>query len=127
MCVLPSCLGWSSWTTAWTNPNQTYMQDTMNALVRVMDGAGNTSLASLGYTHAGLDDFWQACGTGVNGSFHDYAGNPLINLTRFPNMTAMTEHGHELGLQVGWCELHTVRAGVVAQRAGKLTHCSCRA
>eukprot|EP01044_Picomonas_judraskeda_P046267 COSAG03_NODE_25737_length_264_cov_0.466667_2_plen_36_part_01 len=26
----------------------------MDALVRVMDGAGNTSLASLGYTHAGL-------------------------------------------------------------------------
>ena len=81
------------------------MQKTMDALVRVMDGAGNTSLASLGYTHAGLDDFWQACGTGVNGSFHDYEGNPLINLTRFPNMSAMTEHGHERGLQVGWCTL----------------------
>jgi hypothetical protein len=91
------------------NPNQTYMTRTMDALVRVVDNASNTSLASLGYTHAGLDDFWQACGTGVNGSFHDYAGNPLINLTRFPNMTAMTAHGHQRGLQVGWCV--TFRAG----------------
>ena len=91
------------------NPNQTYMTRTMDALVRVVDNASNTSLASLGYTHAGLDDFWQACGTGVNGSFHDYAGDPLINLTRFPNMTAMTAHGHQRGLQVGWCV--TFRAG----------------
>ena len=33
----------------------------------------------------GLDDFWQACGTGVNGSFHSVNGTPLINLTRFPD------------------------------------------
>lgn len=29
------------------------------------------SLIDIGYLGVGLDDNWQACGTGVNGTFHD--------------------------------------------------------
>ena len=93
-------MGWTSWTTAWNNPNQTYMEATMASLVKPR--AGGVSLASLGYTHAGLDDFWQACGTGVNGSFHNAAGIPLVNLTRFPSLKGMAAFGHDRGLSVGW-------------------------
>jgi len=60
------------------------------------------SLSSLGYTRAGLDDAWQACGSGWNRSFHRKDGLPLVNLTRFPNITAMTSHAHANGLKVGW-------------------------
>lgn len=93
-------MGWTSWTTAWMNPNQTYMEATMASLVKPR--AGGVSLAGLGYTFVGLDDFWQACGAGVNGSFHDTTGSPLVNLTRFPSMKDMTAFGHTRGLSVGW-------------------------
>ena len=43
-----------------------------------------TSLADLGYVSAGVDDGWQACGAGVQGSFHDAEGRPIVNTTRFP-------------------------------------------
>ena len=35
---------------------------------------GRQSLWEVGYTHVGIDDGWQACGTGFNGSFHDVHG-----------------------------------------------------
>ena len=50
-----------------------------------MDGKP-TSLLELGYNRIGLDDAWQACGKGVNGSFHDAHGTPLIRPDRFPDM-----------------------------------------
>ena len=45
----------------------------------------------------GLDDAWQACGTGAGGSFHNASGYPLVNVTRFPDMKSMTDHAHALG------------------------------
>ena len=79
-------MGWSSWTITWLNPNQTFMESTMAAMAALR---GGVSLRALGYDRVGLDDAWQACGTGVNGSFHSAAGRPLINTTRFPDMGAM--------------------------------------
>ena len=35
---------------------------------------------------------------------HDARGRPTVNATRFPNMSAMVQHGHSLGLEVGWYE-----------------------
>eukprot|EP00928_Gymnodinium_smaydae_P012041 TRINITY_DN14393_c0_g8_i1.p1 TRINITY_DN14393_c0_g8~~TRINITY_DN14393_c0_g8_i1.p1 ORF type:complete len:574 (-),score=60.91 TRINITY_DN14393_c0_g8_i1:567-2246(-) len=97
-------MGWTSWTSAWLNPNQSFMQSAMDAILEARsNGFGKPlSLRSLGYEHIGLDDGWQSCGSGWNGSFHDRAGHPLVNLTRFPNMTEMTEYGHARGLNVGW-------------------------
>lgn len=67
------------------------------------DSAGNlASLLDLGYNNVGLDDNWQACGEGYEGSFHDLDGNPLINKTRFPSMQGMTNYGHSVGLRMGW-------------------------
>ena len=47
---------------------------------------------------------WQACGQGPNGGFHDASGRPMMNSTRFPNVTAMTALAHSLGLSPGFCE-----------------------
>lgn len=60
------------------------------------------SLKDAGYASVGLDDYWQACGTGVNGSFHNASGYPLVNLELFPDMKAMNAYCHSLGLKSGW-------------------------
>ena len=73
-----------------------------------------TSLYDLGYTDVGLDDAWQSCGAyGPDKfTFHDADGVPVVNTTRFPDLRAMTTHGHNVNLTVGWyannciCEDH---------------------
>lgn len=65
-------------------------------------GGKPTSLADLGFTDVGLDDNWQACGKGVNGSFTSFPDfAPLINPS-FPDMKGMVDYGHSLGLSVGF-------------------------
>ena len=60
------------------------------------------SLKDLGYIDSGLDDNWQACGKGINGSFHGLDGVPLINYDRFPDMKNMTDYGKSKGIKMGW-------------------------
>eukprot|EP00729_Bicosta_minor_P007317 gene7317-8221_t len=98
-------MGWRSWNCYGGNVNQTKMtvtMDRMTARTRKVNGKLK-SLLDLGYNHVGLDDNWQKCGQ-LNGqrSFHDADGNPIIDTTKFPNMSAMTAHGHNVGLRVGW-------------------------
>ena len=64
--------------------------------------SGKPSLAKLGYLNVGIDDGWQACGQGVNGTFHDKDGRPLINMTRFPDLKGMVDTVHKLGCTMGW-------------------------
>ena len=60
------------------------------------------SLAQLGYANIGLDDNWQACGSGIGGSFHDATGRPVVNQKLFPDMAAMVQQIHSLNLKAGW-------------------------
>lgn len=97
-------MGWRSWNAFWLDVNQEKVQHVIDAITertRLVDGV-RTSLADLGYTDVGLDDGWQACGAGVNGSFHDADGHPLINTTAFPDMKQFTDYGHRHGLKMGW-------------------------
>jgi alpha-galactosidase len=97
-------MGWRSWNCYHGNVNQTLMENVMDAMTsrsRAVDGKP-TSLLDLGYENCGLDDNWQACGAGPLKGFHDEYGKPIINTVTFPNMSAMTNYGHELGLRVGW-------------------------
>eukprot|EP01061_Rhynchopus_euleeides_P036021 TRINITY_DN606_c0_g1_i1.p2 TRINITY_DN606_c0_g1~~TRINITY_DN606_c0_g1_i1.p2 ORF type:complete len:417 (+),score=173.06 TRINITY_DN606_c0_g1_i1:56-1306(+) len=97
-------MGWRSWNCYGGNVNQTLMEGVMDAVtVRKHLVAGKaTSIADLGFVAIGLDDNWQACGTGLNGSFHDEQGRPLVNMKTFPDMKAMTMYGQNKGLRVGW-------------------------
>jgi hypothetical protein len=85
-----------------------------------------TSFADLGYSDVGLDDGWQNCsvygpanytyhtaagrvnttvsGCSSNGSLlRTYgAGNPVVNTTKFPNLSAVTSYAHSLNLTAGW-------------------------
>ena len=53
-----------------------------------------------------MDDNWQnvvQLGTHKDAcTYHDDAGNPLVNTSRFPSLESMTSYAHNLGLSVGW-------------------------
>ena len=55
--------------------------------------AANVSLCDMGYCSVGIDEGWEGCGAGVNGSQHDVDGNPTIN-SKFPDMAAVVRYGH---------------------------------
>lgn len=102
-------LGWRSWNLFGPNVNQALLERIMDGIVsrkRMVDGKP-TSLCDLGYCDVGLDDAWQACGEGTNG-YHYHTGgsgnsyHSVINTTRFPDMKAMTDKAHSLGLTAGW-------------------------
>ena len=92
--------GWTAWNVYVFHPTQPLIEASMRALAQPR-GPQNRSLVDLGYVQANLDDAWQACGAGVNRSFHDAAGNPLWNERAFPNVSAMTELGASLGIEPG--------------------------
>ena len=50
----------------------------------------------------GLDDGWQKCGAGINGSFHDAQGDPIVDVAKFPSLGGMVAKAHRLGLKAGW-------------------------
>lgn len=101
-------LGWRSWNLFGANVNQKLIENVMAGMVRrdshyTVDGKP-TSLCDLGFCDVGLDDNWQQCGHyGTQGyTYHDDAGNPLINHQRFPSLANMTGYAHSLGLTAGW-------------------------
>ena len=71
-----------------------------HGLVAPLPGGG--SLAAAGFTDAGLDDGWEACGAGVNGSYHNAAGEPLVNTALFPDLAGWTAEVRKLGLTASW-------------------------
>jgi hypothetical protein len=48
--------------------------------------AGKVSLCDLGYCAAGIDEGWEGCGLGVNGTQHYLNGTPATNPKLFPDM-----------------------------------------
>ena len=66
-------------------------------------GGVPTSLADLGYATVGIDAGWAACGKGVNGSYHDSDGNPIIDTSRFPDMRGLVHLASTLyNISMGW-------------------------
>ena len=104
VCCSPP-LGWRSWN-AWGNRvSQQNMEASIDALVAknwTVDGQ-TVSLADVGYAAAGIDEGWEGCGKGINGTQHDAQGNPVIN-TKFPDMAGLVKYGHDKGLKMGWYE-----------------------
>lgn len=87
-------MGWRSWNAYGADVSQAKLTAGMDAMAtkkRLLlapaagGGAAEASLVDLGYVHFGLDDAWQACGTGVNisgkASYYSAEGEPLINTT----------------------------------------------
>jgi hypothetical protein len=79
--------------------------DALVAPNRTIRGKANQSLCKdVGFCSVGVDEGWEMCGAGVNGTQHDAQGLPTINSTRFPSMKGMVDYGHANGLKVGWYE-----------------------
>lgn len=85
--------------------NHTLMQaiyHAMAARTRQVDGRP-TSLVDLGYTHAGIDDGWQQCGSGPTGKgFHNGSGYPMVDAAKFPDMLGLTNAARQLNVTPGW-------------------------
>ena len=81
--------------------NQEKLERQVDALV-AKNASGNQSLLDFGYDSIGLDDGWQACGTGVNGSFHSSAGKPLVDHKKFPSMKSFVDYAHKRNVKMGW-------------------------
>lgn len=99
-------MGWRSWNLYGRNVNQELIEKIMDGMVakdRNVDGVP-TSLCDLGYCDVGLDDNWQECGSHGTGkyTYHSDVGFPIVNAGRFPDMLAMTNKAHKLGLTAGW-------------------------
>lgn len=98
-------MGWRSWNLFGGNVKQELIEGIMDGMVskkRKVDGVP-TSLCDLGFCDVGLDDNWQDCNAGSGGNhYHDSHGNPVVNKDRFPDMKAMTDKAHKLGLTAGW-------------------------
>lgn len=101
-------MGWRSWNAFHANINQdTFVAaiDALTAKNRTVRGrAGSVSLCDLGYCSCGIDEGWEGCGQGINGTQHDAQGNPVINKDRFPDMASLVKYGHSKGLVMGWYE-----------------------
>ena len=72
------------------------MQKAIDALVApiwTIEGRKNSSLADAGYKTMGIDEGWEGCGEGINGTQHDAQGNPVINVKKFPDMSGLVADG----------------------------------
>eukprot|EP00051_Salpingoeca_urceolata_P017088 m.230243 g.230243 ORF g.230243 m.230243 type:complete len:471 (+) comp18858_c1_seq2:4808-6220(+) len=125
-------MGWRSWNAFLLDVSQERIISVIDAMVQAPSAQAVAgippglrpkgpapSLKDLGYLHCGIDDGYQDCGAGVNGTFHDADGWPLINKTKFPDMLVMNSYAHQLGILMGfyanncWCNegKHTTGKG----------------
>lgn len=97
--------GWRSWNAFGLNVDQTIINDVATAVAArrwtIWNGS-TVSLADLGFVDVGIDDGWQLAGAGVNGGFHDAAGMPIVNTSKFPDIPSLVSAIHALGLTAGW-------------------------
>ena len=66
----------------------------------------------------GADDCWQDCLSpdSLNGSFHNAAGKPLVDASRFPKgLRALSDYGAAKGIGLGWCVAHRACARPTAR------------
>ena len=96
-------MGWRSWNLLGPNVNQSILLDIMEGMQRPHNGLA--LCRDLGYCNVGLDDNWQACDDNVAAPgmhYHDVTGKSIVNTQRFPDLKALTDKAHELGLTAGW-------------------------
>ena len=78
------------------------MLDALTGARAIWNGS-TVSLLQLGYNRVGIDEGWEQCGAGVNGSFNDPNCVPLTSRSRFPDMAGLVKHHHAAGAKLDWC------------------------
>ena len=88
--------GWRSWNCFYADINQTKIAAQIDALVLPRERADGTTttLQQLGFNSVGIDEGYEGCGLGVNGTVHTADGTPTIDPARFPNMSALVAQAH---------------------------------
>ena len=94
-------MGWNSWYAHYNRITDAMMREAADVLVR-------TGLADVGYSYVNIDDCWMNAIPEAKrkpdplriGPFRDAAGNIRPN-KHFPDMRAMTDYIHALGLKAG--------------------------
>ena len=98
-------MGWRSWNSLLNGIDDKIILSQARAL------ASAHKLRAVGYNRVGIDGGWVCqnpstprglactCG-GVNGSYHDHNGNPVVGSGRFPNLTQLVSEVHALGLKL---------------------------
>lgn len=97
-------MGWRSWNPIGPTTNQADVEAHID-LIAASDAYGfanGISLASLGYSDVGIDEGWEGCGEGVNGTQHDASGKPVIHTEAFNDTAAMVARAHAKHLTMGW-------------------------
>ena len=92
-------MGWRSWNTFYADINDQKIRAQVDALVKERNG---TSLRSLGYASIGIDEGWEGCKLGVNGTVHYLNGTPAVDPKRFPSMPGLVKYGHSKGAKMGF-------------------------
>ena len=91
---------WRSWNCFYADIDETKIRAQVDGLVKVRDDK-NRSLLSLGFNSVGIDEGWEGCGSGVNGTQHTADGTPTIDAA-FPDTATMVKNIHGMGLSAGW-------------------------
>ena len=97
-------MGWRSWNAFHTNFNQSTIVAIIDAIVAKREhanGAAPTSLQDLGYNMVGIDEGWEGCGLGVNGTQHYANGTPAVK-PDFPDLKGLVDYGHSKGVKMGF-------------------------
>jgi alpha-galactosidase len=97
-------MGWRSWNAFQLEVDAEKISRQAEALATKLPskGAPFGTLLSLGFSDLGVDDGWQDCGAGYNGTFHSDAGSTLVNTSRFADLSDMTGRAQGLGVSMGW-------------------------
>ena len=70
------------------------------------------------HSHVGIDDGWQECGAGseLPTSFHNAAGTPLLNTSKFTNLASLVSYAAGYDMALGWyinnCICHESKARI---------------
>ena len=94
-------LGWRSWNQFGSAINASLILESARALARCRPQHGNASLCDLGFCSVGVDEGWEGCGLGINGTQHAADGTPVA-APGFGNISRLVEEIHRLGVQAGF-------------------------
>lgn len=90
-------MGWNHWYTHYDRITEALMREAADVMVR-------SGMADVGYQYVNIDDCWMNREKSKDslqiGPFRDADGNILAN-KHFPDMNAMTDYIHSLGLKAG--------------------------
>ena len=89
-----------SWNTFYADIDDAKIRAQIDAIVKPR-GPNGVTLLSLGFASIGIDEGWEGCKLGVNGTVHYKNGTPTVDPKRFPDLAGLVRYGHSRGAKMG--------------------------